>query len=130
MEATDRIKIVMVGDEACGKTSLWVSFNDNTFSEEYVPTVFETHVQGITHIEANEGKQVELAVWDTGGREEYDRLRPTLVYGPNASGSHPRSDADVILACYSVDDPGTLENASEKVRNIKMEETPVGLKHH
>ena len=49
------------------------------------------------------GKQVELALWDTAGQEDYDRLRPL---------SYP--DTDVILMCFSIDSPDSLENIPEK----------------
>ncbi|KPP56101.1 hypothetical protein Z043_126355, partial [Scleropages formosus] len=69
------------------------------FPEVYVPTVFETYVADIEV----DGKQVQLALWDTAGQEDYDRLRPL---------SYP--DTDVILMCYSVDSPDSLENIPEK----------------
>ena len=47
--------------------------------------------------------QVELALWDTAGQEDYDRLR---------SLSYP--DTDVILMCFSIDSPDSLENIPEK----------------
>lgn len=40
---------------------------------------------------------MELALWDTAGQEDYDRLRPL---------SYP--DTDVILMCFSVDSPDSL----------------------
>jgi len=46
---------------------------------------------------------VELALWDTAGQEDYDRLRPL---------SYP--DTDVILMCFSIDSPDSLENIPEK----------------
>ncbi|CAH1784969.1 unnamed protein product [Owenia fusiformis] len=48
-------------------------------------------------------KEVELALWDTAGQEDYDRLRPL---------SYP--DTDVILMCFSIDSPDSLENIPEK----------------
>ena len=52
-----------------------------------------------------EGKNIELALWDTAGQEEYDRLRPL---------SYPESD--VILIVFSVDFPVSLGNVQDKVR--------------
>merc|ERR1711884_577940 len=43
------------------------------------------------------------ALWDTAGQEDYDRLRPP---------SYP--DTDVILMCFSIDSPDSLENIPEK----------------
>ncbi|KAJ7823803.1 small GTPase-binding protein [Mycena olivaceomarginata] len=67
-----RRKLVIVGDGACGKTSLLILFTEGTFSEAYVPTVFENTVTDV-HVD---GRDVELSLWDTAGQEDYDRLRP------------------------------------------------------
>jgi GTPase SAR1 family protein len=50
---------------------------------------------------------VELALWDTAGQEDYDRLRPL---------SYP--DSHVILICFSVDSPDSLDNVQEKVSHV------------
>ncbi|KAF6022427.1 Rho1 [Bugula neritina] len=97
--AAIRKKLVIVGDGACGKTCLLIVFSKDQFPEVYVPTVFENYVADI-EVDA---KQVELALWDTAGQEDYDRLRPL---------SYP--DTDVILMCFSVDSPDSLENIPEK----------------
>lgn len=47
--------------------------------------------------------KVELALWDTAGQEDYDRLRPL---------SYP--DSDVIVMCFGIDNPDSLENITEK----------------
>lgn len=97
--AAIRKKLVIVGDGACGKTCLLIVFSKDQFPEVYVPTVFENYVADIEV----DGKQVELALWDTAGQEDYDRLRPL---------SYP--DTDVILMCFSIDSPDSLENILEK----------------
>ena len=43
-----------------------------------------------------------LFLWDTAGQEDYEKLRPM---------SYPESN--VVLICYSIDNPDSLENASE-----------------
>ncbi|KAI9293917.1 hypothetical protein K502DRAFT_366302 [Neoconidiobolus thromboides FSU 785] len=94
-----RRKLVIVGDGACGKTCLLIVFSKGTFPEVYVPTVFENYVADVEV----DGKKVELALWDTAGQEDYDRLRPL---------SYP--DSHVILICFAVDSPDSLENVQEK----------------
>ncbi|SCV68333.1 BQ2448_454 [Microbotryum intermedium] len=110
-------KVVVIGDGACGKvtaisvspfgfvppmqkltrfdtlrrSSPWQSllnvFVNGHFPENYEPTVFENH----------------LALWDTAGQEDFDRLR-SLSY----------ADSHVICICFSVDQPTSLENVVTK----------------
>ncbi|KAK3047007.1 RHO4 protein [Extremus antarcticus] len=94
-------KFVVVGDGGCGKTCLLISYSQGVFPEKYVPTVFENY---ITHVEHKQsGKGVELALWDTAGQEEYDRLRPL---------SYP--ETDLLFVCFAIDCPNSLENVLDK----------------
>ena len=62
-----RKKLVIVGDGMCGKTCLLVTFSKDEFPIIYVPTVFDTFVADIEV----DGKQIELALWDTAGINVY-----------------------------------------------------------
>jgi len=81
-----RVKLVVVGDGAVGKTSLLISYAKNNFPTEYVPTVFENY----TARKKRGEDTILLHLWDTAGQEEYDRLRPLSYPG-----------ADVVLLCFS-----------------------------
>lgn len=81
-----RVKLVVVGDGAVGKTSLLISYATNNFPTEYVPTVFENY----TARKKRNDDTILLHLWDTAGQEEYDRLRPLSYPG-----------ADVVLLCFS-----------------------------
>ncbi|KAK8133497.1 hypothetical protein PG984_005509 [Apiospora sp. TS-2023a] len=94
-------KIVVVGDGGCGKTCLLISYSQGYFPEKYVPTVFENYITYPTH--QRTGKTVELALWDTAGQEEYDRLRPL---------SYP--ETDLIFVCFAIDCPNSLDNVLDK----------------
>uniref|UniRef100_A0A914RXU0 Uncharacterized protein n=1 Tax=Parascaris equorum TaxID=6256 RepID=A0A914RXU0_PAREQ len=48
MSVYARKKLVIVGDGACGKTSLLIRFCRDEFNDGYVPTVFETYVADMT----------------------------------------------------------------------------------
>ena len=75
------------------------------FYKKYVPTVFENYITYPTHQPS--GKTVELALWDTAGQEEYDRLRPL---------SYP--ETDLLFVCFAIDCPNSLENVMDKVSTI------------
>ena len=97
-----RKKMVIIGDDTCGKTSLYTVFAKNKDFEDikkYVPEIFEGYVADMEV----DGKQLELALWDTVGREEYDRVRPL---------SYP--DTDVILMCFSINSPDSFKNIPKK----------------
>lgn len=112
-------KLVVVGDGGCGKTCLLISYAEGHFPEvcreffstqyshlltqaqKYVPTVFENYITMTTHPPT--GKTVELALWDTAGQEEYDRLRPL---------SYP--ETDLLFVCFAIDCPNSLENVMDK----------------
>ncbi|KAF7950143.1 hypothetical protein EAE96_007438 [Botrytis aclada] len=94
-------KIVVVGDGGCGKTCLLISYSQGYFPEKYVPTVFENYITYPTHRQT--GKTLELALWDTAGQEEYDRLRPL---------SYP--ETDLLFVCFAIDCPNSLENVMDK----------------
>lgn len=74
--------------------------------QKYVPTVFENYITYPTHPPS--GKTVELALWDTAGQEEYDRLRPL---------SYP--ETDLIFVCFAIDCPNSLENVMDKVSRFR-----------
>ncbi|KAF2217300.1 hypothetical protein CERZMDRAFT_109056 [Cercospora zeae-maydis SCOH1-5] len=94
-------KFVVVGDGGCGKTCLLISYSQGYFPEKYVPTVFENYITTVEH--KRSGRGVELALWDTAGQEEYDRLRPL---------SYP--ETDLLFVCFAIDCPNSLENVLDK----------------
>lgn len=98
-DGLERKKLVVVGDGECGKTCLLIVFSQDKFPELYVPTVFETYVANMEV----DGKSVELALWDTAGQEDFDRLRPL---------SYP--DTNVILIIFGINNPDSFQNVVEK----------------
>ena len=93
-----RIKTVLVGDKSCGKTSLYSRFAKGIFST-WIPSVFEHYVADLEV----DGEDFEIALWDTCGGEEYERLRPL---------SYP--DTDLLLLMFSFGSPESLDNFSSK----------------
>jgi len=104
----ERIKIVLVGDGSVGKTSLVISFAENRFPNDYIPTVFDNVsrtsfkndrrredwglIEALQYTIGMEvdSKVVSLSLCDTAGQEEWKRLR-AMSY----------EDTDVFLICFS-----------------------------
>ena len=70
-----------------------------------MPTVFENNVIDFNY----KGRELELALWDTAGQEEYRNLR-SLSY----------SSTDVILICFSVDRPESLQSVYSWAEEVKQ----------
>ena len=94
-------KLVVVGkSDAVGKSSLLITYNTGSFPGEYIPSVGYDHWIERKTVDAIE---VNFAMWDTRGQEDYDRLRP-LAY----------PHTDVFFLCFSVDEPMSLKNVKER----------------
>jgi Ras family protein A len=114
-------KLVVVGDGMCGKTCLLYAFMHETFDPLHTPTIFDAYAADIQV----DGKrvsqykiifvrtifkgliffclQISLALFDTAGEEDFDRLRP-LSY----------SDTNVVLICFCVSHPASILNVIDK----------------
>ncbi|KAK1803068.1 hypothetical protein P4O66_021597 [Electrophorus voltai] len=95
----ERVKCVVVGDGAVGKTSLIVSYATNGYPAEHVPTAVDSFSVRVVV----DGRPVRLQLCDVAGEAEFERLRP-LCY----------RDTDVFLLCYSVVVPPSFRNVTAR----------------
>lgn len=93
-----QIKCVLVGDIDCDKTKLLICYSTNSFSEQYISTVFDNYS---TNVKV-EDQPINLQLWDTSSQEEYKRTR---------SLSYTQTDVFVIL--FSLVNPASLENVEK-----------------
>ena len=101
------VKAVFVGDGAVGKTTMLMRFVTKEFPMEYIPTVFDNYY-GKTPLK---DCVVGMGLWDTGGGEDYPRLRP-LCY--------PKTN--VFPLSFAVNNRGSFDH----VENYWLPE----LQHH
>ncbi|KAL8621282.1 hypothetical protein ACOMHN_008107 [Nucella lapillus] len=130
-------KIVVVGDCQCGKTTLIHRYVQSKFQEattlsirpkanevgdraeraryagvdsdgphgpwykgSYTPTGFDTYSGSYS---VSDTYAIHMSIWDTSGDAGYDRVRP-LSY----------SDANLVIICFSIDNPESMENVVSK----------------
>ena len=71
-----RYKIIFVGDQAVGKTTIINRIMENTFNEVYEPSIgVDFMLKNIKYKDQN----VKLQIWDTAGQEKYRGLIPSYV---------------------------------------------------
>ncbi|XP_006012103.1 rho-related GTP-binding protein RhoV [Latimeria chalumnae] len=93
------IKCVLVGDGAVGKSSLIISYTTNGYPMDYQPTAFDTY-SALVQVD---GTPVRIQLCDTAGQEDFDRLRSLCYPG-----------TDVMILCFSVVNPSSFQNITEK----------------
>jgi small GTP-binding protein len=72
-------KNIVVGDGGCGKTALVVRFSQGYFLEQYKLTIGVEFA--VKTISIKDGIKVKLQIWDTGGQERFQYVRPLYYRG-------------------------------------------------
>uniref|UniRef100_A0A1B0DAP1 Uncharacterized protein n=1 Tax=Phlebotomus papatasi TaxID=29031 RepID=A0A1B0DAP1_PHLPP len=98
-DAVPSIKCVVVGDGAVGKTNLIVSYLENRFVPEHIPTASDIYNVDVQVDDA----PVRVTICDTPGQDTLDVLREL---------SYP--DTNIFLLCFSVVHPETFRSVKTK----------------
>ena len=100
-----QIKIILLGLNHAGKSSLIERYINKTFSELVENTI---GVEFVNKIETRKDKSVKLNIWDTCGQENFSSF--TRIYYQNA---------DVILLVVDCKSLNSLKRAQKFVEEIK-----------
>ncbi|KAJ3446714.1 ras family-domain-containing protein [Anaeramoeba flamelloides] len=104
------IKVVVLGQTGCGKTSIILRFVENEFLPDISPTIGASFYLSRIKID---NKQISLRLWDTSGQEKFHSLVP-LYY----------RNAQVCLLIYDITDPLSLKQLkywmNELRNNLKV----------
>lgn len=103
-----KYKIVFLGDQSVGKTSLITRFMYDTFDEAYATTIGIDFLSKTMYLE--EGKTVRLQLWDTAGQERFRSLIPSYI-----------RDSHVAVICYDITNKKSFLNLDKWIKDVKVE---------
>ena len=100
-----KFKIVFLGNQNVGKTSLIHRFIYETFEDNYQATIGIDFMSQKMHIE---DKVVILNLWDTAGQERFKSLIPSYI-----------KDSAVAVVCYDVTCKDSFQSVEKWVEDAK-----------
>jgi len=94
-----KLKIVLVGSNAVGKTSIANRFTRNLFANRYINTIGCDFYIKTINIETSQGnEEYKLILHDIGGQLEFREFRRKYM-----------DNADIVLVVVALNDPGSFD---------------------
>ncbi|XP_063724020.1 uncharacterized protein LOC134851731 [Symsagittifera roscoffensis] len=98
-------KFLLIGDSSVGKSSIFLRFTDDCFSETFSTTIGVDFK--IRTLEVTGGKKAKIQIWDTAGQERFRAI--THSYYRNADG---------IFICFDLTNPNSFENVDTWYQSV------------
>lgn len=103
-----KYKVVFLGDQSVGKTSIILRFMHDTFDPNYQATI---GIDFLSKTMVVDEKMVRLQLWDTAGQERFKSLIPSYI-----------QDSSFAIVCYDITSKQTFEHVKtwvDDARNIR-----------
>lgn len=104
------VRLLMVGDSSCGKTSLVLRFDQNVFSTKFVTTIGVDYRDKMVKVE---GVPMRLQLWDTAGQERFRSLTSNFF-----------GRADGFVLAYDISNRPSFDHVVGWMRDIKQRAPP------
>ncbi|KAJ3702632.1 hypothetical protein LUZ61_006337 [Rhynchospora tenuis] len=104
ISALAKYKLVFLGDQSVGKTSIITRFMYDKFDSAYQPTIGIDFLSKTMYLE---DRTVRLQLWDTAGQERFRSLIPSYI-----------RDCSVAIIVYDVSDRQSFLNISKWVEEV------------
>jgi len=102
-----RTKIVLLGDQSVGKTSLITRFMYDTFDNTYQATIGIDFLSKTMYLE---DRTVRLQLWDTAGQERFRSLIPSYI-----------RDSSVAIVVYDITNRQSYMSTSKWIDDVRSE---------
>jgi Ras-related protein Rab-6A len=104
---TQKYKLVFLGDQAVGKTSIITRFMYDTFDTTYQATIGIDFLSKTMYLEDT---TVRLQLWDTAGQERFRSLIPSYI-----------RDSSVAIIVYDITNRQSFLNTSKWLDDVRTE---------
>lgn len=102
-----RTKIVLLGDQSVGKTSLITRFMYDTFDNTYQATIGIDFLSKTMYLE---DRTVRLQLWDTAGQERFRSLIPSYI-----------RDSSVAIVVFDITNRASFLSTSKWIDDVRSE---------
>lgn len=102
-----RTKIVLLGDQSVGKTSLITRFMYDTFDNTYQATIGIDFLSKTMYLE---DRTVRLQLWDTAGQERFRSLIPSYI-----------RDSSVAIVVFDITNRASFQSTSKWIEDVRSE---------
>lgn len=102
-----KYKLVFLGDQSVGKTSIITRFMYDNFDRHYQATIGIDFLSKTMYLE---DRTVRLQLWDTAGQERFRSLIPSYI-----------RDSSVAVVVYDVTNRASFLNTSKWVEDVRAE---------
>merc|ERR1719444_295794 len=103
----NKYKLVFLGEQAVGKTSVITRFMYDTFDNNYQATIGIDFLSKTLYLD---DRTVRLQLWDTAGQERSRSLIPSYI-----------RDSSVAVVVYDITNRNSFTNTSKWVDDVRAE---------
>ncbi|CDR97153.1 Ras family protein, putative [Babesia bigemina] len=103
--SSQRIKIVLLGEQNTGKTSIVTRFVYDHFVPAYAATI---GIDFLSKVVTVNGKTMRLQLWDTAGQERFRTLMPSYI-----------RDSSAAIVVYDITSRESFDKVGDWIKDIK-----------
>eukprot|EP00026_Physarum_polycephalum_P012546 Phypoly_transcript_12867.p1 GENE.Phypoly_transcript_12867~~Phypoly_transcript_12867.p1 ORF type:complete len:212 (+),score=24.33 Phypoly_transcript_12867:267-902(+) len=106
-ETFSKYKLVFLGDQSVGKTSIITRFMYDSFDSTYQATIGIDFLSKTMYLE---DRTIRLQLWDTAGQERFRSLIPSYI-----------RDSSVAIIVYDVTNRASFVNTAKWIDDVRIE---------
>ncbi|KAH0476215.1 MAG: hypothetical protein KVP17_000115 [Porospora cf. gigantea B] len=106
-QALNKYKLVFLGEQAVGKTSIITRFMYDTFDLNYQATIGIDFLSKTIYLD---DRTVRLQLWDTAGQERFRSLIPSYI-----------RDSSAAVVVYDVTNRASFVNTARWIEDVRAE---------